>query len=434
MRGSDTRIRERAKISAPVSATLKGIMRFVIRLASLLLALFALAAAAPPACADAAFDRWLAAQWPAAQAMGISRATFERETKGLEPDYSLPDLAIPGQPQKPSGQAEFVQTPAAYLSDKAIANYAARGRKLAAQYRSELASIEQRFGVPGSILLAIWARETSYGGAKLNYDALRVVATQAYVGRRKDEFRAEFLAALKILDEGHVRRANMKSSWAGAMGLTQFLPTGYLKYGVDLDGDGTANIWTSVPEALAATASLLRQEGWQPGRRWAYEITVPAGFDCTQAEPAVTLPIADWLKRGVKVADGRRIPPTAMKDPASIIMPAGPFGPAFLTPANYFVLKSYNFADLYVLYVGHLADRIEDDRPFARDWQEIALVKTRDLEFMQQVLARQGFYDEKVDGKAGMKTRAALGAYQKANGLTLDCWPDAAVLKHMRGG
>nr|WP_159598589.1 lytic murein transglycosylase [Starkeya nomas] len=387
-----------------------------------------------PARADAGFDRWLAAQWPAAQAMGISRATFERETRGLEPDYSLPDLAIPGKPRKPDGQAEFVQTPAAYVSDKAIGNYAARGRKLAGQYAAELKVIEQQFGVPGSVLLAIWARETAFGGAKLNHDALRVLATQAYVGRRKDDFQPEFLAALKILDEGHVTRAQMKSSWAGAMGLTQFLPTGYLTYGVDLDGDGTANIWTSVPEALAATASLLREKGWQPGKRWAYEIAVPAGFDCTQAEPDVTLTIGDWLKRGVKIADGRRVPPSAMKDKASIIMPAGPFGPAFLTPANYFVLKAYNFADLYVLYVGHLADRIEDDKPFAQGWKDIALVKTRDLEFMQKVLTREGYYAEKIDGKAGMKTRAALGAYQKANGLPLDCWPDAQVLEHMRRG
>ncbi|WP_183190222.1 lytic murein transglycosylase [Ancylobacter tetraedralis] len=404
---------------------------FLVALIPLALALFG---AGTPARADAAFDRWLAAQWPAAQAMGISRATFERETKGLEPDYSLPELAIPGKPQKPGVQAEFVQTPAAYLSDKAIGTYAARGRTLAGQYRGELAAIERQFGVPPSILLAIWARETSFGGAKLNYDALRVLATQAYVGRRKETFEAEFLAALKILDEGHVTRAQMKSSWAGALGLTQFMPTGYLKYGVDLDGDGTANIWTSVPEALAATASLLREEGWQPGKRWAYEITVPAGFDCTQAEPGTTLPISEWLKRGVRIADGRRLPPAALKDPASIILPAGPYGPAFLTPANYFVLKDYNFADLYVLYVGHLADRIEDDRPFAKGWSDIALVKTRDLEFMQQVLTRKGFYAEKIDGKAGMKTRAALGAYQKANGLPLDCWPDAQVLEHMKRG
>lgn len=391
-------------------------------------------ALAVPAAADPGFDRWLAAQWPAAQAMGISRATFERETAGLEPDFSLPDLALPGKPKAPDRQAEFVQTPAAYVSDKAIASYAARGRKLAAQYRTQLAALERQFGVPGPILLAIWARETSYGGAKLSHDALRVLATQAYVGRRKEEFRAEFLAALKILDEGHVTRAGMKSSWAGAMGLTQFLPTGYLAYGVDLDGDGTANIWGDAPEALAATASLLKEKGWQSGKRWAYEITVPQGFDCTLAEPEVQLPIGEWLKRGVKIADGRRVPASALKDEASIIMPAGPYGPAFLTPANYFVLKSYNFADLYVLYVGHLADRIEDDRPFAHDWEQIALVKTRDLEFMQKVLTREGFYTDKVDGKAGMKTRAALGAYQKANGLAVDCWPDAAVLAHMKKG
>ncbi|WP_091436211.1 lytic murein transglycosylase [Ancylobacter rudongensis] len=401
---------------------------------SLLAAALSLLLPAGPAFADAGFDRWLAAQWPAAQAMGISRATFERETAGLEPDFSLPDLALSGKPKAPDRQAEFVQTPAAYVSDKAIATYAARGRKLAAQYRTQLAALERQFGVPGPILLAIWARETSYGGAKLSHDALRVLATQAYVGRRKEEFRAEFLAALKILDEGHVTRAGMKSSWAGAMGLTQFLPTGYLAYGVDLDGDGTANIWSDVPEALAATASLLKEKGWQSGKRWAYEITVPQGFDCTLAEPEVQLPIGEWLKRGVKIADGRRVPPSALKDEASIIMPAGPYGPTFLTPANYFVLKSYNFADLYVLYVGHLADRIEDDRPFAHDWEQIALVKTRDLEFMQKVLTREGFYADKVDGKAGMKTRAALGAYQKANGLAVDCWPDAAVLAHMKKG
>ncbi len=289
--------------------------------------------------------------------------------------------------------------------------------------------------MPGSVVLAIWARETAYGTAKLNYDALRVLATQGYVGRRKDQFRGEFLAALKILDEGHVSRAQMKSSWAGALGLTQFLPSDYMRYGVDLDGDGTADIWNSVPEALAAaTASLLASKEWQAGKRWAYEVRLPSGFDCTQAEPDVTLTIGDWLKRGVTVADGRRVPAAAMKDGASIIMPAGPYGPAFLTPKNYFVLKSYNFADLYVLFVGHLADRIEDDRPFAQGWEDIRLVKTRDMEFMQKVLTQRGLYGEKIDGKAGMKTRAALGAYQKANRLPLDCWPTQALLDHMRGG
>ncbi|MBS7539795.1 lytic murein transglycosylase [Ancylobacter lacus] len=405
-------------------------MRKLILSAFLTLALWP----AGVAQADPAFDRWLAAQWPAAQATGVSRATFQRETAGLEPDLSLPDLAIPGKPKKPDAQAEFVQTPAAYLSDVTIGRLAGRGRELARRYAGDLAAIEKRFGVPGSILLAIWARETDYGAAKLNRDALQVLATQAYVGRRREKFQEEFLAALKILDEGHVTRAQMKSSWAGALGLTQFMPSDYLRYGVDLDGDGTANIWTSVPEALAATASLLATKEWQRGKRWAYEVRLPRGFDCTEAEPDVTAPIGDWLKRGVVVADGRRVPPSALRDEASIIMPAGPFGPAFLTPKNYFVLKSYNFADLYVLFVGHLADRIEDDRPFAQPWQDIRLVKTSDLAFMQTVLTQQGFYDEKIDGKAGMKTRAALGAYQKAKGLEVDCWPTQALLEHMRRG
>ncbi|HEY9215786.1 MAG TPA: lytic murein transglycosylase [Ancylobacter sp.] len=412
------------------------IVKIVRRQSAVAAVLFAVALAGSvlPAHADPGFDRWVAAQWPGAQALGVSRATFERETRGLEPDYSLPDLAIPGKPRKPDGQAEFVQTPAAYVSDAAIGKLARQGRALAAKYDSQLDAIEQRFGVPGNVLLAIWARETGYGGAKLSHDALTVLATQGYVGRRKEEFRSEFLAALKILDEGHVARAQMKSSWAGAMGHTQFLPTGYLKYGVDLDGDGTANIWSNVPEALAATASLLSEMGWKAGKRWAYEVSLPAKFDCTLAEPDATATVGEWLKRGVRIADGRRIPASAMRDEASIIMPAGPYGPAFMTPANYFVLKSYNFADLYVLYVGHLADRIEDDRPFAKDWDTIKLVKTRDLEFMQKTMAKQGLYADKIDGKAGMKTRAALGAYQKANGLPLDCWPDAQVLEHMKRG
>ena len=174
--------------------------------------------------ADAAFQQWLEQTLPQAQALGVSRATFDDATRELEPDLSLPDLAIPGQPEQQPQQAEFVQTPAQYLREPTFDRLAARGKQLAAQYRDTLARIEKTFGVPGNVVLAIWARETDYGGYTLPLDAIRTLATQAYVGKRKDFFRNEFLYALKMLQDG-TPRTDMRSSWGGALGLTQFLPS-----------------------------------------------------------------------------------------------------------------------------------------------------------------------------------------------------------------
>jgi len=183
-------------------------------------------AAIPAFAADVAFQQWLAATWPEAQALGVSRSTFDAATRGLEPDLSLPDLAIPGRAQAPQrGQAEFVQTPADYLKEANIARLAAEGARLRAQHAATLEGIETKFGVPGQVVLAIWGRETDFGHYKLPHDAIRVLATQAYVGKRKDMFRQEFLLALKMLQEGLVKRTDMRSSWGGAMGMTQFLPS-----------------------------------------------------------------------------------------------------------------------------------------------------------------------------------------------------------------
>jgi lytic murein transglycosylase len=292
-----------------------------------------------------------------------------------------------------------------------------------------LARIEQRFGVPGNIVLAIWGRETAYGSYKLPHDAIRVLATQAYVGRRKDFFRQEFLSALKMLQDG-VPRAQMRSSWGGAMGLTQFLPTEFYKYAIDFDGDGRADIWNSVPDALASAAAQLAGKGWQAGQRWAYEVRVPKDIDCTTGVPEVTRTIGEWLKRGLAPAYGRKPAATELAQEASLLQPEGVYGPAFLTPKNYFVLKEYNFSDLYVLFVGHLSDRIADARPFETPWSKSAQMRTAQVEQMQRMLTARGFYQDKIDGKAGMKTRAAVGAYQKANGLKVDCWPNADILNH----
>jgi lytic murein transglycosylase len=384
------------------------------------------------AYADDAFQTWLQSLWPQAQALGVSRATFDNATRGLEPDLTLPDLVLPGRPEKPAaGQPEFVQTPADYLKEPAIEQLAAQGRKLYEQYRAPLTAIERQYGVPPTILLAIFGRETDYGRATDTHNAIRVLATQAYLGKRKEKFLDEFLLALKILQQGQVTLANMKSSWAGAMGLTQLLPSDYLKYAVDFDGDGKADIWNSVPDALASAAKQLLDKGWRRGLHWAYEVHPPGDVDCTVGVPENTLAIDEWLKRGFVPAYGRVLSAAERAEPASLLQPAGLYGPSFLATKNYFAIKEYNFSDLYVLFVGHLGDRIGEPRPFETPWGKVAQLPTADLDHLQQILTARGYYHDKLDGKAGMLTRAAVGAYQKRNGLKVDCWPSAAILAQL---
>jgi lytic murein transglycosylase len=381
--------------------------------------------------ADAAFTQWLDTLRPDAQALGVSRATFDAATRGLEPDLSLPDLEIPGRPETAPPQAEFVLTPSQYLKETTFARLAAQGKNLAAQYRDTLARIEKTFGVPGNVVLAIWGRETDFGRYRLPHDAIRVLATQAYTGKRKDFFRNEFLHALKMLQDG-VPRGELRSSWGGAVGLTQFLPSEFDKYGVDFDGDGKVDIWNSVPDALASAAKQLAGKGWQGGKPWAIEVRLPKALDCTIAQPEHRLLVRDWLAQGYAPAYGRALTAAELASEASLLLPEGTYGPAFLTLKNYYVLKDYNFSDLYVLFVGHLSELIGGGRAFETPWSKATQLRTRDVEAMQTKLTTLGFYKEKIDGKAGMLTRAALGAFQKAKGLPVDCWPSAAVLGTMK--
>jgi lytic murein transglycosylase len=401
-----------------------------MRRVALIVAAIAFFCGSPPARAtDAAFTQFIASLWPEAEAAGVSRATFDRETRGLEPDYKLPDLILPGRPATGApAQAEFVQVPADYINEGAIARLAEHGQKLLQQYRPSLDAIEKRFGVPATVVLAIWGRETDFGRYTLPYDEVRVLATQAYVGRRKDTYRNEFILALKILGEGAVSRKDMRASWAGATGLTQFLPSEYYQHGADLDGDGRIDIWHSVPDALASAAKQLVDKGWQSGLRWAYEVQAPPNVDCTQGVPEVTKPIRDWLGAGFVPVRGQKLGAAEQAESASLLQPEGIYGPAFLATKNYFVIKEYNFSDLYVLYVGHLADRMTSPLPFATAWSASKQLRTQDVEAMQRGLTRIGLYKDKIDGKAGMQTRAALGAFQKSARLKLDCWPSEAVL------
>jgi lytic murein transglycosylase len=388
--------------------------------------------AASPARAapDPAFTQFIASLWPEAEKAGVSRATFDRETANLEPDYKLPDLILPGRPATGApAQAEFVQVPADYIREASIARLAAEGQRLTAKYRASLEAIERRFGVPAPVVLAIWGRETDYGRYTLPYDGIRVLATQAYVGRRKDQYRNEFVLGLKLINDGDVTRKDFRVSWAGATGLTQFLPSEFYQHAIDFDGDGRKDIWHSVPDALASAAEQLVNKGWQKGVRWAYEVTPPANVDCTMGVPEVTKPIREWLREGFVPVRGQRLGAAEQAEEASLLQPEGIYGPSFLATKNYFVIKEYNFSDLYVLFVGHLADRMVSPLAFATPWSVSTQLRTKDVEAMQRHLTRIGLYADKIDGKAGMKTRAALGAYQKRAGLKVDCWPSEAVLR-----
>ena len=289
-RGSVRRSKE-VRLTIGTNATRSRVM------AALGGALALLAAFTAPALADAWGD-FVAGLWPEAEAQGVSRATFDAAFRGLKPDYSLPDLIVAGRKRDDSaGQAEFTKSAIEYLNPKYLEPLSVQGRKFLKEHEKDILNIEKKTGVDRYIMVAIWGRETAYGTHKDSRDAIRVLATQAYTGRRKDEFRLEILAALKMLQAG-VPRAKMKSSWAGAVGLTQFMPTEYFKHLEDGDGDGKVDIFDSVPDALASAARQLANKGWVRGLRWGYEVHMPEGGDCSLEGPPGERTIGEWQKLG----------------------------------------------------------------------------------------------------------------------------------------
>lgn len=391
------------------------------------LGLGALAARAAPAEDFAAFR---SALWTDAKAAGVSRATFDAAFAGLTPDLSLPDLDLPGKPKVDNqGQAEFTKTAADYIAKPYMEKLASQGREFFAKYKAPLAAIERATGVDPYILVAIWGRETAYGFHKLPHDAIRVLATLAYTGRRKDMFRAELIAALKMLEAG-IPRSDLKSSWAGAVGLTQFMPTEYLKYAADGDGDGKADIWRSIPDALASAARQLEGKGWKRGVGWGYEVRPGARADCSLEGPPDERPIAGWIDLGIKRSDGKAFSKAQIAEIAYLMSPAGTYGPQFLATENFKVIRLYNTSDLYALFVGHLSDRIRGSGDFVTPWGSFAQPRTRTVHDLQERLKALGYPMDKLDGKIGSNTRKQIGLYQKANALTIDCWPSDGVLSH----
>jgi lytic murein transglycosylase len=400
-----------------------------------LFALLIAALAAPAAHSQTAdgFRRFVDELWRDAQAMDVSRATFDLAFKGVEPDLTIPDLVLPGRSKAAvKGQAEFTKTPAEYLNATYLARLAQQGRELASKHGPVLAKIERELGVQPEFVLAIWGRETAFGAHRSSHYAIRVLATQAYLGRRKDLFRNELLHALKMLEDGVRTPETMKSSWAGAMGLTQFMPSEYYTVAYDLDGDGRKDIWNSVPDALASAASQLRAKGWVAKQSWGYEVKLPRAVTCAAEGPRQMKPLRDWVKLGVVRAGGRAFPPTALDQPAFVLTPAGSHGPAFLALENFLVIKRYNMSDLYALFVGNLGDRIGGGAAFDTPWADIRQLSAQGIEEIQERLQKLGHPIEKIDGKAGMNTRSLIGTYQKASNISVDCWPSEALLAHMR--
>jgi lytic murein transglycosylase len=385
--------------------------------------------------AEPSFQAFLAGLRPEAEARGVSRATFDRETRGLEPDLSLPDLVRPEQPKASSkGQAEFTVAPQDYVSERRISQLAGEGRALAKEHAKALARIEKEIGVDGPVVLAIWGRETAFGKHKSRHDAIRVLATQAYAGRRKDLFRNELLHALTLIDDGRLKRSEMRASWAGAMGLTQFMPSEFYSSAVDMDGDGRIDLYGSVDDALGSAAKQLKNKGWIGGLPWGIEVKTGARVDCANEGPDNAKPIAEWARLGVRRADGK---PFAVRNQSAsasayLMSPGGTYGPQFLVTENFKVLRAYNTSDLYALFVGHLSDRIAGSGNFITPWAEIRQLDPAGILEVQTHLDQHGLSIAKLDGRIGSETRLKIGLYQRAAGLSVDCWPSSRLLSAMR--
>lgn len=394
------------------------------------------ASAASAARVDDLFREWLVSDlWPEAQARGISRETFDAAFAGVKPNLDLPDLVMPGEKAKTpkkQHQAEF-GSPGNYFAVKTIGAVTAGGRARAARFADTLAAVEKRYGVPGGILLAIWGRESGFGSAKIPHDAFIVLGTKAFMATRKDMFRVELLAALEMLEHGFATRATMKTSWAGALGQPQFLPTSFLKHAVDMDGDGRRDIWNSVPDTLGSIANYLADYGWVKGRDWGFEVTVPDDVSCALEGPDQGKRISDWTAMGIARVGGKPFPPRELKAKGFLLMPAGRSGPAFIVTPNFYVLKEYNESDLYALFIGHSADRIaHGDKAFAGRWGKVGGLYRSDIATMQRTLEKAGFDVGGADGLPGFKTRRSIGDWQAKNGLAPTCFPDAGLAKALQ--
>ncbi|SHF78413.1 membrane-bound lytic murein transglycosylase B [Microbulbifer donghaiensis] len=386
----------------------------------LLLSLLLTAPVAAEEPADPGFQKWVQDFRKTAIKNGISGEVYDRAFKGItSPDQWVLDKA--------AYQPEFKAPVWQYFDNRVQRRAIERGKKEKQQLQPWLEKIEQRFGVNPNILLAIWSVESSYGGIldndKVMRSVIRSLATLAYADPQRKKFgRQQLLAALKILQSGDIDESHLTGSWAGAMGHTQFIPTSYQAYAVDIDGDGKRDIWNSVPDALATAASLLSNNGWRKGETWGYEVTIP-----DRKLPAGKLTIGEWEKLGVKRANGEPFP--RKDDMAELKLPDGRKGPAFLMLKNFFVIKRYNNSDRYATAIGLLGDQIGGAPGLVKDWDRpFTPIDSAQVEELQRLLKEKGFYKGEIDGKAGSGTRKAVRAFEKSAGVEVKGYPSKEVI------
>lgn len=391
------------------------------------------AAAQNRAAIEQQFRGWLEQTiWPRARAQGVSRSTFETAFAGVTLNWDLPDLAPPGSkggtPTK-QRQAEF-SSPGKYFNRGSVDGATSVGRQMARRHASTLANVERATGVPGRIILAIWGRESGYGRVAIPHDVFEVLGTKGFMSTRADYFSDELIVALEIAEAGHAPERAMKSSWAGALGQPQFMPSNFLKYAADGDGDGRADIWRSEPDTLASIGNYLQRHGWVSGRDWGFEVSVPAAVSCTLEGPDQGRPIAQWEALGIRRVAGKGFPEQERRGEGFLLMPAGRSGPAFIVTPNFYVLKDYNMSDLYALFVGHVGDRIQFGvGDFHAGWGQVGGLDRSDVAAMQQALVAQGHDVGGVDGLPGYKTRRSIGRWQEAIGRPATCFPESSMKK-----
>ena len=403
-------------------------MRQVIAAIALIAgALLANAAQAAPCRTGGPYDKWLADLEREAIAQGVSQRAIAAAAPFLTYDQRIVNID--------HGQRVFSQTFLEF-SDRMAAGYRIQmGAAKIKTYAPVFARIDQQYGVPAPVIVAFWALESDFGANMGNYKSLSSIASLAYDCRRADRFRAQLLDALRLIDHGDLTPDEMIGSWAGELGQTQMMPSEYYKYAVDYDGDGKRNLLRSAPDVLGSTANYLVGLGWKRGEPWLTEVRVPAtlpsNFPWDQADLDIKLPRAKWASFGVTLADGRPLPADNL--PASLLLPVGRLGPAFLVYANFDVYLQWNNSLVYSTTAAYLATRIAGAAPLHRGNPPPAL-PFAEIKDMQAMLVRSGRDVGAVDGFLGLKTRQAVKAMQLKYGLPADSYPTAELLARMRGG
>ena len=369
-----------------------------------------------------AFERWVTNFRTSAGAAGIDEATLNVAFANVR--------YLPRVVEQDRAQPEFTRTVWRYLDSAVSPQRVALGQDRWLQFRAPIDAAAARYGVPPAILVAIWGVESNYGSNFGSIPTIDALATLGFEGRREAWARGQLLAALRILQNGDIERSQMMGSWAGAMGQTQFLPSVFLGYAVDADGDGRRDIWGSIDDVMASTANFLARSGWQAGQPWGVEVRLPSGFDVGRADAEVRQPSALWATEGVQTIDGAPLPQFAQ---ATVLLPAGASGPAFLVGPNFRVIQRYNNSTSYALAVGLLAQQLTGEPGVQAPWpRDLQALSREQMKALQTALKQRGFDSGTPDGVMGPTTRGALRNYQRSVGLPADGYPTPGLLERLQ--